>query len=57
MNELWRGLHTDGIARDVILASDAGFDLWNHAHTATLEDYRLKYETDLYHPDALKNDN
>ena len=36
---------------------DASFELWNHAHTATLEDYRLKYETDLYHPDALNNDN
>ncbi|MEY8712314.1 hypothetical protein [Mangrovibacter phragmitis] len=31
----------------------AAYDLWNHAHTATLEDYRLKGNfEDLYHPDA-----
>lgn len=30
-----------------------GYDLWNNAHTATLEDFKLK-DGDLYHPDALK---
>ena len=36
---------------------DAGYDLWNHAHTATLEDYSLKGSPeDLYHPDALNYD-
>jgi hypothetical protein len=32
---------------------DASYDLWNNAHTATLEDYGLK-DNQLYHPDALK---
>ncbi len=32
--------------------ADARHELWNNAHTATLEDYRLKDEN-LYHPDAL----
>ncbi|ETX61405.1 MULTISPECIES: type VI secretion system tube protein TssD [Citrobacter] len=37
---------------------DAGYNLWNHAHTATLEDYRLKGTVDdLYHQDALNYDN
>ena len=37
---------------------DAGYDLWNHAHTATLEDYKLKGSLDdLFHPDALNYDN
>ncbi|MCZ7834225.1 hypothetical protein [Atlantibacter hermannii] len=37
---------------------DAGFDLWNHAHTATLEDFKLKgTQDDLYHSDALNYDN
>lgn len=31
----------------------AGYDLWNNAHTATLEDFRLK-DSDLFHPDATK---
>lgn len=31
----------------------AGYDLWNNAHTATLEDFKLK-DGDLFHPDALK---
>ncbi|EKY3120494.1 hypothetical protein SMY46_000281 [Cronobacter turicensis] len=31
----------------------AGYDLWNNAHTATLEDFRIK-DSDLFHPDALK---
>ncbi|CCK09764.1 hypothetical protein [Cronobacter sakazakii] len=36
---------------------NAGYELWNHAHTATLEDYRLKGKVeDLYHPDALNYD-
>lgn len=37
---------------------DAGYALWNHTHTATLEDYKLKGElNDLYHQDALDYDN
>ncbi|EPU0991834.1 hypothetical protein ACVULY_002554 [Cronobacter turicensis] len=36
---------------------NAGYELWNHAHTATLEDYRLKGKVeDLYHPDAINYD-
>jgi len=31
----------------------ASYDLWNNAHTATLEDFKLK-DGDLFHPDALK---
>jgi len=32
-----------------------GYKLWNHAHTATLEDFKLKGELeDLYHPEALE---
>ncbi|MFP1727870.1 hypothetical protein ACLECX_02155 [Lonsdalea quercina] len=31
----------------------AGYDLWNNAHTATLEDFKLK-DSDLFHPDATK---
>jgi len=31
----------------------AGYDMWNNAHTATLEDFKLK-DGDLFHPDALK---
>ena len=27
----------------------AAYDLWNHAHTATLEDYRIT-DADVYHP-------
>jgi len=27
--------------------------MWNNAHTATLEDFKLK-DSDLFHPDALK---
>jgi hypothetical protein len=30
---------------------DAAHELWENAHTATLEDYRLK-DSELYHPDA-----
>jgi hypothetical protein len=33
--------------------ADAAYELWNNAHTATLEDYGLK-DNQLYHPDALK---
>jgi uncharacterized protein len=29
------------------------YTLWNNAHTATLEEYRVGGPTDLYHPDAL----
>ncbi|EEY6623340.1 colicin [Escherichia coli] len=37
---------------------DAGYALWNHTHTATLEEYKLKGElNDLYHQDALDYDN
>lgn len=32
---------------------DAGYELWNNAHTATLEDFQLK-DGDLFHPDATK---
>lgn len=28
-------------------------ELWNNAHTATLEDFKIK-DTDLFHPDAKK---
>jgi hypothetical protein len=31
----------------------AGYELWNNAHTATLEDYKLK-DSDLFHPDVYK---
>lgn len=32
-----------------------GYKLWNHAHTATLEDFKFKGELeDLYHPEALE---
>nr|WP_242634110.1 hypothetical protein [Pantoea allii] len=31
----------------------AGYNLWNNAHTATLEDFKLK-DSNLLHPDALK---
>lgn len=30
-----------------------GYELWNNAHTATLEDFKIK-DTDLFHPDAKK---
>lgn len=30
-----------------------GYDLWNNAHTATLEEYKLT-DNDLFHPDATK---
>jgi hypothetical protein len=30
------------------------FSLWNDAHTATLEEYGLNGENDLYHPEALR---
>lgn len=30
-----------------------GYDLWNNAHTATLEDFKLT-DDDLFHPDAMK---
>ena len=34
---------------------EAAHNLWNDAHAATLEDYRLTSNlADLYHPDALK---
>jgi RHS repeat-associated protein len=36
---------------------DPGYDVWNNAHTATLEDYGLNEATKphpLYHPDATK---
>lgn len=32
-----------------------GYELWNNAHTATLEEYNLK-ASDLYHPDAILDD-
>jgi hypothetical protein len=32
---------------------DAANELWNHAHTAALEDYGLPARGALYHPDAL----
>ena len=32
-----------------------GYNLWNHAHAATLEDYRIT-DAVLFHPEALKND-
>lgn len=38
-------------------AGDAGWNLWNNAHTATLEEYRnVRPRTDpqLYHPEAIK---
>jgi hypothetical protein len=37
-------------------AGDAGYDLWNHAHTATLEDYRIVGHPtpQLYHPEAIR---
>jgi hypothetical protein len=31
--------------------TDAAYDLWNHAHTATLEDYALR-DDEIYHPDS-----
>jgi hypothetical protein len=34
-------------------SADAAYELWNNAHTATLEDYGLK-DGQLYHPDASK---
>lgn len=40
------------------VGGDASFNLWNHAHTATLEDYRIKGSLgELFHPEALINDN
>ncbi len=32
-----------------------GYNLWNHAHAATLADYRIT-DAELFHPEALKND-
>jgi hypothetical protein len=29
--------------------AEAAYDLWNHAHTATLEDYPIT-DADVYHP-------
>lgn len=40
----WEAGEPDGVA---------GYDMWNNAHTATLEDFKLK-DGDLFHPDALK---
>jgi hypothetical protein len=34
---------------------DAAHDLWNDAHTATLEDYRLSAQGKLYHPDVVSS--
>jgi polyhydroxyalkanoate synthesis regulator phasin len=35
--------------------NDLAHDLWNNAHTATLEEYRILGRLeDLYHPDAIK---
>lgn len=31
----------------------AGYELWNNAHTATLEDFGIN-DDDLFHPDAIK---
>lgn len=34
---------------------EEGYELWNNAHTATLEDYKIQVTRDsnpLYHPDA-----
>ncbi|MCG8421353.1 MAG: hypothetical protein MJE77_25830 [Proteobacteria bacterium] len=36
---------------------DPGYDVWNNAHTATLEDYglsELSKPHPLYHPEALQ---
>jgi hypothetical protein len=36
------------------LDADAAYDLWNNAHTATLEDYLLKEGRGvLYHPSVI----
>jgi hypothetical protein len=32
---------------------DDAFDLWNHTHTAALEDYRLPAKGEIYHPDVM----
>lgn len=40
----WESGEPDGIE---------GYDLWNNAHTATLEDFKITND-DLFHPDALK---
>ncbi|CCJ74283.1 hypothetical protein BN137_3681 [Cronobacter condimenti 1330] len=31
----------------------AGYDMWNNAHTATLQYFKFK-DGDLFHPNALK---
>ncbi|RZK16152.1 MAG: pyocin [Hymenobacter sp.] len=37
--------------------SDPGYEVWNDAHSATLEDYQLNERVQpLYHPDITEED-
>jgi|GEM_PF-6577850 len=48
--ERYRALHvSDGV--------DPGYEIWNDAHSATLEDYQINEHTHpLYHPDITEDD-
>lgn len=35
-------------------SDEAAYSLWNNAHTATLEDYGIASDRDLYHPSAQR---
>jgi hypothetical protein len=37
--------------------TDPGYEVWNDAHTATLEDYQIdEWKLPLYHPDITEED-